>query len=121
MQYRKFIIAALAAGIVALAPSQASAASSCSTGMRSFDTTRGGYTVQYKSYTSQRGMACSSVRYVMNRWIRPKVRRQWSWPHVIGPFYDGYVAWTCYKIARHRVECAEFQSNTLFRFTAVVW
>jgi len=30
-------------------------------------------------------MQCSSVRYVINRWIRRKVARQRRHPHLFGP------------------------------------
>ena len=51
----------------------------CSTGAGAYTYTRGGYEVAFSRYQG-RGMACSSVRYVINKWLRPKVARQYSWP-----------------------------------------
>jgi hypothetical protein len=119
---RLLVAAGLIAALVGvgLSAQPASAATRCSTGAGATDYTRGGYEVVYRSYTSQRGMACSSVRYVMNRWIRRKVRAQYRWPHLTGPFWDGYVTWHCWKLTGYRIQCDEFTSNTSLRFTAYV-
>ena len=53
----------------------------------------GGYTVVMDRYRGRK-MHCSSVRYVINRWIRRKVARQSGHPHLFGPFFDGYVVVT---------------------------
>ena len=120
LRTRKYIVVALAATIAAFAPAQAEASTSCSSGAPRADYTRGGYEVEYKSYTSQVGMACSSVRYVLKTWIRPTIRRQYRWPHLTGPFYDGYVTWHCYKLSKFRIQCDEYDSYTSLRFTGVV-
>jgi hypothetical protein len=120
---RKLIAGAAAAGTVALAaavPSTASASTSCDTGRSPVTYTRGGYAVTLNNYTSVRGMACSSVRYVANQWLRRKIARQYGWPRISGPFYDGYVTWHCRKLTSYRWQCDEYTSNTSFRFTGVV-
>ncbi|MEZ0286058.1 MAG: hypothetical protein ACAH79_12600 [Thermoleophilia bacterium] len=106
-----------------VAPTAANASSGytgCSTGAGAYTYTRGGYEVAFSRYQG-RGMACSSVRYVINKWLRPKVARQYSWPRVAAPFYDGWVRWHCWKLSRPTVQCDEFTSNTSLRFAARVY
>ena len=82
--------------------------------------TDGGYTVVIDR-SRGRKMHCSSVRYVINRWIRRKVARQSGHPHLFGPFFDGYVTWHCWKRSRLQVQCDEYTSNTSLRFRGRVY
>lgn len=117
------ILLTLAVGAFALgvaAPANASSSySSCDTGANRWTETRGGYGVALDRYQGRR-MACSSVRYVINQWLRPKVARQYGWPRVARPFYDGYVRWSCWKLSGYTVQCDEYTSNTSLRFNARV-
>jgi hypothetical protein len=115
---RLIIMAALTLGLIV--PASASAATNCSTGRSTTTYTNGGYMVELRGYTSVRGMECSSVRYVVNQWLRRKIARQYGWPRIGGPFYDGYVTWHCWKLASYRWQCDEYTSDTSFRFTGVV-
>src|SRR3954471_71956 len=64
----------------------------------------------------------ASVSYVANEVLRPTLARQHGAPRLGGPYYDGYVTWHCHKInGYHRWQCAEYTSNTWFRFTGTVW
>lgn len=105
---------------VAMEPSSASASNRCATGRSPYTFTRGGYTVKLNRYRNVHGMACSSVRYVVNRWLRHKVARQYGWPHIGGPFWDGYVTWHCHKTSVYYWRCHEYTSGTTFSFRGVV-
>ena len=120
---KRLIVAALVIAGVLVAPTAANASSGysgCSTGAGAYTYTRGGYEIAFSRYQG-RGMSCSSVRYVINKWLRPKVARQYSWPRVAAPFYDGWVRWHCWKLSRLTVQCDEFTSNTSLRFVARVY
>ena len=117
---KKLLVICGAVAVAALAanPAHASAStgySSCSIGKSPYTYTNGGHTVSLTQYRG-RGMACSSVRYVANNWLRPKISRQYGWPRLSRPFYDGYVTWHCWKLSGSQVQCDEYDSNTSFRF-----
>jgi hypothetical protein len=115
---------ATATAVTAVAPAQAHASSGftgCSTGKSwNYTNTRGGYAVALDQYRGKR-MACSSVRYVINKWLRPKLSRQHGYPRVAAPFYDGWVRWHCWKPSGPVVQCDEYTSDTSFRFNARVY
>ena len=99
------ICGAIAVAALAANPAHASASTgylSCSIGKNPYTYTNGGHTVSLTQYRG-RGMACSSVRYVANNWLRPKISRQYGWPRLSRPFYDGYVTWHCWKLSRSQV------------------
>jgi hypothetical protein len=106
--------------VAASAPPTASASTRCDTGRSAVTYTRGGYAVVLKNYRSVRGMACSSVRYVINQWLRRKLARQRGWPRLGRPFFDGWVTWYGYKRTARRWRFEEFESNTAFAFTGYV-
>lgn len=115
------------AGVVALgvaAPANASSGySGCNSGVSGEGQsayTRSGYIVPMTNYRG-RGMACSSVRYVINKWLRPKVSRQYGYPRLARPFYDGWVTWHCWKPGGYVVQCDEYKSGTSFRFNGRVY
>jgi hypothetical protein len=66
------------------------------------------------------GMNCASSKYVVNRWLKKGYERQ-TRNRIPTHFYDGYVTWTCYKTSYYRWKCAEYESGTSFRFTAVYY
>ena len=118
---RKIIFAAaLALAATIVVPASASAATRCDTGRSPVTYTRGGYEIVLTNYTSVRGMECSSVRFVVNSWLRRKLARQYGWPRLGRPFYDGYVTWHCWKMSGERWQCDEFTSNSSFRFNGWV-
>ena len=106
--------------VAVMGPSSAGASSRCATGGSPYTYTRGGYTVKLNHYRDVRGMACSSVRYVVNRWLRHKIARQYGWPHIGGPFWDGYVTWHCHKTSVYYWRCHENTSGTVFSFRGIV-
>ena len=72
------------------------------------------------NYKSVNGMACSSVRYVINQWLRRKLARQYGWPRLGRPFFDGWVTWHGYKLSGKRWRFEEYESGTVFEFTGYV-
>lgn len=118
------LIVVLAGALAALAvPSAASADTgyaSCSPGQSTSTRTNGGYELVIDRYRGQ-GMNCSSVRYVVNRWLRPKAARQYGWPTLSRPFYDGWVTWHCWKSSELTVQCDEYKSYTSFRVRGRVY
>jgi hypothetical protein len=112
------VVPAVATLTVALAGTSTASASTRCAGHKSF-VTNGGYDVKLDRYRSlapyehsegEQQMKCSSVRYV-TRFLRHKIQRQWRWPHISGPFYDGYVTWDCFKRSRYHWECDEYESG----------
>ena len=101
-------------------PAQASAAVTCSPGQGATTYTRGGYQVVIRNYRSVRGMACSSVRYVVNSWLRRKLARQYGWPRLGRAFWDGYVTWHGQKMGGYRWRFTEYTTNTVFEFDGYV-
>ena len=116
---RILIVAGTLAALV-FAPATASAATRCNTGRSPVTYTRSGYEVVLTNYTSVKGMACSSVRYVVNQWLRRKLARQYGWPRLGRPFFDGWVTWHGYKRSSHRWRFEEYDSGTVFEFTGYV-
>lgn len=110
--------AAIALAVPALAPAASEASTGCSG--YSYFTNRGGYDTELSNYRDDHGMACSSVRYVA-RFLRAKISRQYTWPHIGGPFYDGYVTWHCFKLSNLRWRCEEYTTYTSFSFTGRVY
>jgi hypothetical protein len=115
-------VAALIVGTVliafaAAAPAQAQASTSCSAWQ--YPINRGGYGVELDRFRTST-MNCASVRYVA-RFLARKLDRQYGWPHITGPFYDGYVTWRCDKLRGHRWSCLERSSFTSFSFRGQVW
>jgi hypothetical protein len=118
----KFVLIPVLAGAL-IAPASASADAGytdCSPGQSTSTWTRGDYRLVIDRYRGHR-MNCSSVRYVVNRWLRPKAARQYGWPTIARPFYDGWVTWHCWKISHNGVQCDEFTSNTSFRVRGRVY
>jgi hypothetical protein len=116
-------VAALAAIGALATPSLASASAHgryCGSNLST--TTRGGYVVTLTGFRAGGTMNCASVRYVANQWLRRSLARQSGYPALGRPFFDGYVTWHCHKIGGyHRWQCAEFTSNTWFRFSGSVY
>jgi hypothetical protein len=112
------ISAAIALAVPALASAASDASSNCSG--YSYFTNRGGYDTELSDYRDDRGMACSSVRYVAG-FLRAKISRQSTWPHIGGPFYDGYVTWHCFKLSTIRWRCEEYTTYTSFSFSGRVY
>jgi hypothetical protein len=115
------VVAMVTLGFAALVPAGASASTGCATGQSPWTFTRGGYQVKIDRYRDVHGMACTSVRYVINRWLRHKIARQYGWPHIGGPFWDGYVTWHCFKTRRYYWRCEEYTSDTVFSFRGIVY
>ena len=110
----------VAATLIAAAPAQAS--ESCVTGQSPWTYTNGDYDVKMNRYRSEYGMNCSSVRYVVNSWLRRKVEQQSGWPKLGRPFFDGYVTWHCDKVGNgSRWQCWEYTSDTSFSFKGLVY
>ena len=119
---RVLAVGALAAALMFAASTAEALAgyTRCSVGRDPATYTKGGYVVVMDRYRG-RAMHCSSVRYVVNRWIRRKVARQRRHPHLFGPFFDGYVTWHCWKRSRLQIQCDEYKSNTSLRFRGRVY
>ena len=116
---KKLIVAGVAALALAgvAAPAQAEASSYC--GVNQWDTTRGGYQIHYVGSRTN-GMNCASARYALHE-FRAKVRRQYHWPRLGRPFFDGWVTWHCTKISYHGIRCSEYTTGTNFSFRAWVY
>ena len=121
MKYKRTIATAVAicSGVCALGATATGAQASAYCGVNGWDNTRGGYSVHYVGARAN-GMNCASVRYAMHE-FRAKIRRQYGWPRLARPFFDGWVTWHCYKLSRHGVSCYENTSNTSYSFKAWVY
>lgn len=119
---RLLILATAVAAFAVMSPvASANAATKCNTGRSATTWTNGGYRVVLDRYRSEAGMACSSVRYVINQWLRRQVRRQWGWPRLGRPFYDGWVTWHGYRLDGYRWWFDEGKSGTAFSFRGRVF
>jgi hypothetical protein len=118
---RRLGVSVLAVVAFATIPSTASASTRCSIGRSASTYTHGGYRVVLDNYRSEEGMACSSVRYVINGWLRRQLARQYGWPRLGRPFYDGWVTWHGYRLDHHRWWFEEHKSGTVFSFRGRVF
>src|SRR4051794_30995415 len=131
---RRVIAVAAVASIGALAvPSLASASVSVSASAsasahgrycasNTSTTNRAGYVVTLTGFRAGGTMNCASVRYVVSQWLRRSLARQSGYPALGRPFFDGFVTWHCHRIGGyHRWQCAEYTSNTWFRFSGSVY
>jgi hypothetical protein len=101
---------------VLLVPSTAQA-SRCSIGDNGISYNLDDEPARFANLSTQRGMNCSSARYVLNKWLRKAYEEQYS-NQIPTDFWDGYVDWHCYKLSRLRWQCREYDSGTRFKFTA---
>ena len=108
------VIAAIA--LSAAFTSTASASTACR--ISGYDVNRSGYGISYAGARAS-GMNCASVRYA-HKVFRSKLRRQYGYPRLARPFFDGWVTWHCYKASRHGIRCAEGTSGTSYSFRAYV-
>jgi hypothetical protein len=121
---KRFALVAAITALAALAiPTLASASPhgrSC--GGYTSTVNRGGYTAAMSGFRAGGTMNCPSLRYVTDQWLRRTLSREHGYPTLGGAFFDGYVTWHCHKIGGyHRWQCAEYTSNTWFRFTGTVY
>ena len=97
-------------------PLAAASAAYCT--VNGYDVNRSGYSLTYIG-ASASGMNCASVRYAQ-RAVRRQHRRQYGYPRLAGPFFDGYVTWHCRKTGGYNVRCSEYTTGTSFGFRVVV-
>jgi hypothetical protein len=113
---RVLIVTALAGALLLAFAGLASASSRCSMGAGRYEDARSGNVVVWGNYRSvSGGMSCSSVRYVVNHWLRP-----WAADtlRIRTNFYDGYVRWRCYRTSHTRWTCWTPDDAGVFSFTA---
>ena len=101
----------------AAAASAAHAAVRCSIGDNGITYNQLGTPAKFKRLRAQQGMNCASARYVLNNWLRRSYQQSYK-DKLPTRFYDGYVTWYCGKTSPKRWRCAEYDSNTAFRFVA---
>ena len=115
---KRLLTTVLAAGALMLAAVPAADASVPCSAFR-YEINNSGYAVELDHFRAD-GMNCASVRYV-SRFLGRKLSRQYGWPRLGGPYWDGWVSWRCHSRGGRRWLCHEGTSGTSFSFRGTVY